>query len=63
MKMNCKVLTDLKNFLLIFSPDHSIMKCSSATRLSNLTIEIDKVICMDIGVYVFNVCLYVYMFI
>ena len=36
------------------------MKCSTATQSSNLMIEIDKVICMDIGVYVFYMCLYVY---
>ena len=36
------------------------MKCSSATQSPNLIIEIYKVICMDIGVYGFNMCLYVY---
>ena len=36
------------------------MKCSSATQSSNLMIEIDKVIYIDIGVYVFYMCLYVY---
>ena len=36
------------------------MKCSPATQLSNLMIEIDKVIYMDIGEYVFYMCLYVY---
>ena len=36
------------------------MKCSPATQSSNLMIEIDKVIYMDIGVYVFYMCLYVY---
>ena len=35
------------------------MKCSPATQSSNLMIEIAKVICMDIGVYVFYMCLYV----
>ena len=36
------------------------MKCSLAIKSSNLMIEVTKVICMDIGVYVFYICLYVY---
>ena len=52
--------TRSNNFLLIFSPERSFMKCSPATQSSNLMIEIDKVIYMDIGVYVFYMCLYVY---
>ena len=36
------------------------MKYSSATQSPDLIIEIYKVICMDIGVYGFNMCLYVY---
>ena len=36
------------------------MKCSLATKSSNLMIEVNKVICMDVGVYVFYICLYVY---
>ena len=39
------------------------MKCSPATQSSNLMIEINKVICMDIGVYEFYICLYVYIYI
>ena len=39
------------------------MKCSPATQSSNLMIEIDKVIYMDIGVYVFYMCLYVYIYV
>ena len=34
------------------------MKCSPATQSSNLMIEIDKVIYMDIAVYVF-ICIYI----
>ena len=49
------------NFLSIFSPERSFMKCSPATQSSNLTIEIDKVICMNIVLYVFYMCLNVYM--
>ena len=36
------------------------MKCSPATQSFNLMTEIDKVIYMDIDVYVFYMCLYVY---
>ena len=39
------------------------MKCSPATQSSNLMIETDKVIYMDIGVYVFYMCLYVYIYV
>ena len=39
------------------------MKCSPATQSSNSMTEIDKVICMDIGVYVFYMCLYIYIYI
>ena len=39
------------------------MKCSPATQSSHSMIEIDKVSCMDIGVYVFYMCLYVYIYI
>ena len=35
------------------------MKCSTATQSFNLVTEIDKVIYMDIDVYVFYMCLYV----
>ena len=52
--------TRSNNFLLIFSPERSFMKCSPATQWSNLMIEIDKVIYMDIDVYIFYMCLYVY---
>ena len=58
--MNCKLDTRSNNFLLIFSPERSFMKCSPATQSSNLMIEIDKVIYMDIAVYVFYMYLYVY---
>ena len=34
------------------------MKCSPATQSSNLMIEIDKVIYMDIAAYVF-ICIYI----
>ena len=37
------------------------MKCSPATQSSNLMTEIDKVICMDIAVYVFYMYLYAYL--
>ena len=36
------------------------MDCSPATQSSNLMIEVDKVICMDLGVYVFYMCVHVY---
>ena len=36
------------------------MNCSPATQSSNLMIEIYKAVCMDIGGYVFCMCLYVY---
>ena len=63
-KMNGKLLTHVSNnFLSVFSPERSFMKCSPATHSSNLIIETDKVICMDIGVYVFYICLYVCIFI
>ena len=52
--------TRSNNFLLIFSPERSFMKCSPATQWSNLMIEIDKVIYMDIDVYIFYMCLYVH---
>ena len=63
-KMNCKLLTHLSNnFLSIFSPGHSFMDCSPATQSSNLMIEVDKVICMDLGVYVFYMCVhYIYVY-
>ena len=48
------------NFLSIVYPERSVMKCSLAIKSSNLMIEVTKVICMDIGVYVFYICLYVY---
>ena len=51
------------NFLLIFSPERSVMKCSPVTQSPNLMIEIDKLIYMDIGVYVFYMCLYIYIYI
>ena len=55
--MNGKLLTHVSNnFLSVFSPERSFMKCSPATHSSNLIIETDKVICMDIGVYVFYIC-------
>ena len=38
------------------------MKCSLATQSSNLMIEIDKVICMDKGVFIF-ICGYIYIYI
>ena len=50
------------NFLLIFSPERSVMKCSPVTQSPNLMIEIDKLIYMDIGVYVFYMCLYIYIY-
>ena len=52
--------TRSNNFLLIFSPEHSFMKCSPATKSFNLVTEINKVIYMDIDLYVFFKCLYVY---
>ena len=55
--------TRSNNFVSIFSPERSFMKCSPATQSSYLKIEIDKVICMDIGVYVFFVFICIYMFI
>ena len=39
------------------------MKCSPATQSSNLMIEIDKVIRMDIGLYIFYMCLYVHIYV
>ena len=36
------------------------MKSNPATKSSNLMIEVDKVICVDMGVYTFYMCLYVY---
>ena len=63
-KMNCKLLTHLSNnFLSIFSPGRSFMDCSPASQSSNLMIEVDKVICMDLGVYVFYMCVhYIYVY-
>ena len=52
--------TRSNNFLSVFYPERSLMKCSLATKSSNLMIEVNKVICMDVGVYVFYICLYVY---
>ena len=52
--------TRSNNFLSIFSLERSFMKCGPATQSSNLMIEINEVRCMDIGVYVFYMCLYVY---
>ena len=49
--------TRSNSLLSIFSPERSFMNCSPATQSSNLMIEIDKVVCMDKGVYV---CLYRY---
>ena len=53
-------MTRSNNFLSVFYPECSLMKCSLATKSSNLMIEVNKVICMDVGVYVFYICLYVY---
>ena len=39
------------------------MKCSPATQSSNLMTEIDKVIYLDIAVYVLYMYLYVYVYI
>ena len=39
------------------------MKCSPATQSSNLMIEIDKVIRMDIDLYIFYMCLYVHIYV
>ena len=36
------------------------MKCSPATQSSNFVTEIEKVIYMDVAVYVFYMYLYVY---
>ena len=52
--------SDHCNFLSVFSPGRSFTKCYPVTQSSNLIIEIDKVICIDVGVYVFYMCLYVY---
>ena len=62
-KMNCKLLTHTQAISSQFSLLRSFMKYSPATQSSNLMIEIDKVICMDIGVCIFYMCLYVYMLI
>ena len=54
MKMNCKLLTPVQAISSqFFSPERSFMKCSPATQSSHLMIEIDKVICMDVGVYIY----------
>ena len=67
--MNCKLLTQVQTVSSqFFSPQCSFMKCSPSTQSSNLMIEIDicmdyllcKVIYINIGVYVFYMCLYVY---
>ena len=39
------------------------MKCSPDTKSSKKIIEIDKIICVDIGVHLFYMCLNVYIYI
>ena len=52
--------TRSNNFLSIFFPERSLVKYSPGTQSPNLMTETDQVICIDTGVYVFYMFLYVY---